>query len=154
MLAGPPIGATGYSPPVATLIRVRVVHTITVATQRTQFAPTSDLCISKGLIVQHRHRTPTKSTAYALSVRTLVDPALAPGQFRKAVATASFGVISLQASGPTAKAIGEIVEVRATLDDETGKIQLVIVIAGRGNATTIVDIEELQFQVSTLARTA
>jgi len=62
--------------------------------------------------------------------------------------------ISFQASSPTAKAIGEIVEVQATLDDETGKIQLVIVIAGRGNATTIVDIEELQFQVSTLARTA
>ena len=89
-----------------------------------------------------------------MSVRTLVDPALAPGQFRKAVATASFGVISFQASSPTAKAIGEIVEVQATLDDETGKIQLVIVIAGRGNATTIVDIEELQSQVSTLARTA
>ena len=104
--------------------------------------------------VRVRHRPPTKSTAYALSVRTLVDPALAPGQFRKAVATASFGVISFQASSPTAKAIGEIVEVQATLDDETGKIQLVIVIAGRGNATTIVDIEELQSQVSTLARTA
>jgi hypothetical protein len=94
------------------------------------------------------------ATSQELSVRTLVEPTLAPGQFRKAVATASFGVISFRASSPTAEAIWEIAEVQATLDDETGRIQLVIVIAGRGNATTIVEIEELQFQVTTLARTA
>ena len=92
------------------------------------------------------------TTAQELSVRTLVDPTLTPGQFRKAVATASFGLINYRATSPGAEAIWEINDVQATLDDESGKIQLIVIIAGRGNPTTTVMIGSLQFQVTTLAR--
>ena len=89
------------------------------------------------------------------SFETLVDPTLAPGQFRKATAIASIAGWSSYWSAappPPTQAGVSIQQVEATLDDESGKIQLRIDtsawIAGSGNA----GISMIAFQVTTLSK--
>jgi len=84
------------------------------------------------------------------SFRALVDPTTAPGQFRKAVATASLRQIG-QTNGPT-YAQWFINEVQATLDDETGSVQLVVDLSLSADGGGVyVYLNSIDFQVTTLA---
>ncbi len=89
------------------------------------------------------------------SFRALVDPVLGPGQFRKAtamVAVASLTHVALDSTQPTAAAWA-VEEVAATLDDESGRIEIRIdlSVTARG-AQTSASIALLGFQVTTLSR--
>jgi len=83
------------------------------------------------------------------SFKALLDPTLTPGQFRKATATASLGAIA-QWDGTAIT--WTIEDAQATLNDETGQVQLVIDVSvyaeGPGAA---VQVRSLMFQVTTLA---
>jgi len=84
------------------------------------------------------------------SFRALVDPTTAPGKFRKAVATASLRQIG-QINGPS-YAQWLINEVQATLNDETGRVQLVVDVSLNVNGTDVyVNLYSIDFQVTTLA---
>jgi hypothetical protein len=100
------------------------------------------------------------------SVKTLVDPTLQPGQFRKAVAVVSFINISTSIPGqsppdpnipgsggfPGAFVQWFIDDVEATLDDESSKIVLRMDIGGNNVGQTYSVIGRIGFQVTTLAR--
>ena len=91
------------------------------------------------------------------SFKVLLDPTLTPGQFRKATAMASFAQFSSQEQQATAggqNAAGwQIDDAQATLDDETGKVQLVVDVAvtAFGSSMSVV-AQSLMFQVTTLAK--
>ena len=89
------------------------------------------------------------------SIETLLDPQLAPGQFRKAVAMVSIATANHFAQDPAAITTAQwsIDQAEATLDDESGRVQLRIdasVIAAGNN--TIVQIQAFAFQVTTLSK--
>lgn len=93
----------------------------------------------------------TNEQRWRLSLRALLDyPALAPGKFRKATATAAFsGVAGSMEAAPNAFEY-LIEEVRASLDDETGKVELLIdgmIAVTNGNLAP----PRISFQVTTLA---
>jgi hypothetical protein len=89
------------------------------------------------------------------SFKALLDPALTPGQFRRAIGTASLATIWWNHSGITTPVQFQwfIDDVQASFDDEAGQVQLVVdarVMAnGPGAVTTIISIS---FQVMTLAK--
>jgi hypothetical protein len=91
------------------------------------------------------------------SFKVLLDPTLTPGQFRKATAMASFAQFSSQEQQPiagTQNAMGwQIDDAQATLDDETGKVQLVVDVAvtALGSSMSVI-AQSLMFQVTTLAK--
>jgi hypothetical protein len=91
------------------------------------------------------------------SFKVLLDPTLTPGQFRKATAMASFAQFSSQEQQPiagTQNAMGwQIDDAQATLDDETGKVQLVVDVAvtALGSSMSVI-AQSLIFQVTTLAK--
>ena len=91
------------------------------------------------------------------SFKALLDPALTPGQFRRAIGTASFAIVwqNHNAIAPTTPLQFQwfIDDVQASFDDEAGQVQLVVdarvVATGDGAITTIISIS---FQVITLAK--
>jgi hypothetical protein len=91
------------------------------------------------------------------SFKVLLDPTLTPGQFRKATAMACFAQFSSQEQQPiagTQNAMGwQIDDAQATLDDETGKVQLVVDVAvtALGSSMSVI-AQSLIFQVTTLAK--
>jgi hypothetical protein len=88
------------------------------------------------------------------SIKVLLDPTLAPGQFRKATATASLGAITYGVSAPSASQGRWVInDAQATFDDEAGKVQLVIDVSveAAGDAT-FANTSSLMFQVTTLAK--
>jgi hypothetical protein len=90
-----------------------------------------------------------------VSLIALVDPKLTPGQFRKATATAAISQTSQKifptGSGPPSTVKLTVDDVQASLDDESGKIELRID-ASVTVANAIAAIEALNFQVTTLAK--
>jgi hypothetical protein len=100
---------------------------------------------------------PASQTA---SLSALVDPKLTPGQFRKATATVAITQMGDSMDIPggvssgfvtSAQARWTVDEVKASLDDESGQIELridVAVQALRGYAF----LERLNFQVTTLSK--
>jgi hypothetical protein len=84
------------------------------------------------------------------SFKVLLDPTLTPGKFRKATATASLSYT--WAYGAPSEVHWSIEDAQATLDDETGQVQLVIdimVVASGTNSN--VGTNAAMFQVTTLA---
>src|SRR5262249_61272583 len=103
------------------------------------------------------------------SVKTLLDPTLQPGQFRKSVAVVSFTNLSFSIPGygppdpanpgsggfPGASINWFIDDVQATLDDESSRIVLQMDIGGSnpgqiGQTNSM--IGRIGFQVTTLAK--
>jgi hypothetical protein len=90
------------------------------------------------------------------SFKALLDPALTPGQFRRAVGTASLATIWQNHNAAITSPVQFqwfIDDVQASFDDEAGQVQLVVdarvVATGNGVITTIISIS---FQVITLAK--
>jgi len=93
----------------------------------------------------------TNSEGQSVSVSALVDPTLTPGQFRKATAIAALGAISGSISAVPSGRECYIDNVEASLDDESGRIE--IRVDGRiavSNGGMVV--QGLTFQVTTLAK--
>ena len=88
------------------------------------------------------------------SYKVLLDPTLTPGQFRKASAIASLSsIVHSQNAGEPYTAGRHIDDAQATLDDETGKVQLVVnVTATAFGPSMITIVQSLMFQVTTLAK--
>jgi hypothetical protein len=87
------------------------------------------------------------------SFKALLDPGLTPGQFRRATATASLGhVLSMGNTTPLTN-VWIIEDAQATLDDEAGRVQLVVdVTVSTGGTSVTAQVFSLMFQVTTLAR--
>jgi hypothetical protein len=90
------------------------------------------------------------------SFKALLDPALTPGQSRRAIGTASLATIWQNHNAvitPPVQLQWFIDDVQASFDDEAGQVQLVVdarvVATGTGTITTIISIA---FQVITLAK--
>jgi hypothetical protein len=87
------------------------------------------------------------------SFKALLDPSLTPGLFRRATATASFGHILSMGNTTPLTNVWVIEDAQATLDDETGRVQLVVDVTVRaGGTNTTAQVNSLMFQVTTLAR--
>jgi hypothetical protein len=96
----------------------------------------------------------TQDEVQSGSVEALLDPQLAPGQFRKAVATASISNFGLgQAPTVATKAQWSIDQVEATWDAGSGQIELRIdarvIDSGKG---AITQTFAYNFQVTTLSK--
>ena len=92
------------------------------------------------------------------SFKAVLDPALTPGQFRKATSTVSFGAIMSSASLTSASGGVKFTEqwvldnAQATFDDKAGRVQLVVDVTVRATGPgTSTQITSLMFQVTTLA---
>lgn len=88
-------------------------------------------------------------------IKLLVDPVIAPGQFRKATAVVGLGNITRQDSnlaGPVNTCTWRIEDIAASLDDESGKVELrfeaTVTSAGPSSETTL---QSVTFQVTTIA---
>ena len=89
------------------------------------------------------------------SYKVLLEPFVAPGQFRKATATAALSYI--MTSGAPSETQWVIEDAQATLDDDAGQVQLVIDLmaiatapgGAGGQANT--NLYAVNFQVTTLA---
>jgi hypothetical protein len=87
----------------------------------------------------------------SLSMTALVDPTLTPGQFRKATATAALATTIANSNAAPSSFQFSVDGVEATLDDETGRIELrVDTTAGVSNGSA--SIQRIAFQVTTLAK--
>lgn len=88
----------------------------------------------------------TQSNSY----RLLVDPVLAPGQFRKATAVVS--VANWWSQGAVTMVQWGITDTAASLDDESGKVEvrfdLSVVVAGNNVSA---GINQISFQVTAIA---
>jgi hypothetical protein len=89
------------------------------------------------------------------TIKVLVDPVIAPGQFRKATAMVGLGEIfrtESQSGGQVSRATWRIDDVAASLDDESGKVELrfeaTVVSFGLNCATSLL---RATFQVTTIA---
>src|SRR5262245_43373960 len=69
---------------------------------------------------------PSSSSNRSVSFKALVDPALAPGHFRKATAIAAIAGTQLISFGGSIGAQCLIDDVQATLDDESGQVQIIV----------------------------
>jgi hypothetical protein len=86
-----------------------------------------------------------------LNLTALVDPTLSPGQFRKATATAALASTTGYVIAIPSQSKFTVDEVQASLDDESGRIELRIdATAGVSNGQT--SIQKITFQVTTLAK--
>jgi hypothetical protein len=87
------------------------------------------------------------------SFKALLDPSLTPGQFRRATATASLGHILSMGNMTPLTNVWVIEDAQATVDDETGRVQLVVDVTVRATGpSTTTQVNSLMFQVTTLAR--
>jgi hypothetical protein len=86
------------------------------------------------------------------SYKVLVDPTLAPGKFRKATATVSaLGWAGTTNSLPGSSSF-QIEDAEATLDDEAGRVQLIIdALVEASGTNNISQLFGFNFQVTTLA---
>jgi hypothetical protein len=90
-------------------------------------------------------------SSQSLSMTALVDPTLTPGQFRKATATAALATTAANTSAAPSSFQFSVDGVEASLDDETGRIELrVDATAGVSNGNA--SIQRITFQVTTLAK--
>ena len=92
------------------------------------------------------------------SFKAVIDPSLTPGQFRGATSTVSFGAIMSSASLSSASRGVRVTEqwvlddARATHDDGSGRVQLVVDVTVRATGPgTSTQTTSLMFQVTTLA---
>ncbi len=95
------------------------------------------------------------SVTQTQSVKLLVDPVIAPGQFRRATAIVGFGNISqhdTNTSGQANSSNWRIEDIAASLDDESGKVELrfeaTVTSSGPNSQAAI---QSVTFQVTTLA---
>ena len=92
------------------------------------------------------------------SFKAVLDPALTPGQFRRATSTVSFGAImssaSLTASGGVKFTEQWVLDnAQATFDHKAGRVQLVVDVTVRATGPgTSTQTTSLMFQVTTLAQ--
>ena len=92
------------------------------------------------------------------SFKAVLDPALTPGQFRRATSTVSFGAImssaSLTASGGAKFTEQWVLDnAQATFDHKAGRVQLVVDVTVRATGPgTSTQTTSLMFQVTTLAK--
>lgn len=84
------------------------------------------------------------------SLRTLVDPKLSPGQFRKAAALAAITDVYFGANATPASYEFGVQEVEATFDDESGQIVLRVDVTVQAMNGSLV-ANKLNFQVTTLS---
>jgi hypothetical protein len=84
------------------------------------------------------------------SVSALVDPTLTPGQFRRATATAALAGLDTGVSASQSFARYSIKNVEASLDDESGRIEI-RVDGEEGVSNGSAAVTGLTFQVTTLA---
>jgi hypothetical protein len=88
-------------------------------------------------------------------IKLLVDPVLAPGQFRKATAMVSFANVQRNAgitAGEFTQSSWSIDDTSCSLDDESGKVELrfqVTVLSGGTNSST--NLSSAAFQVTSVA---
>jgi len=87
----------------------------------------------------------------SLSLSALVDPTLTPGQFRKATATAALAATRGAVDAVPSSFEYSIDDVEASLDDESGRIELRVDATARV-ANGNVFIQRITFQVTTLAK--
>src|SRR6476619_216446 len=91
------------------------------------------------------------------SFKAVIDPSLTPGQFRGATSTVSFGAImsaSLSSASRGVRVTEQWVldDARATHDDGSGRVQLVVDVTVRATGPgTSTQTTSLMFQVTTLA---
>src|SRR5262249_14853110 len=92
------------------------------------------------------------SSSASLSLTALVDPTLNPGQFRKATATAALATIVGAVNGSSTFNFSfSIDNVEATLDDESGRVELRVDATVGSNSANVL-IQRIAFQVTTLAK--
>jgi hypothetical protein len=92
------------------------------------------------------------STTQNLSVSALVDPTLTPGQFRKATAIAALTGTSADLSAGPNVVRCSIDNVEASLDDESGRIEIRIDAQVGIAPIGTLSIHGFTFQVTTLAK--
>jgi hypothetical protein len=85
------------------------------------------------------------------SASALVDPTLTPGQFRKATAIAALASLDARTNAVPSNYSCTIDNVAASLDDESGQIEL-RVDAHATSSNGGVSLSEVTFQVTTLAK--
>ena len=90
--------------------------------------------------------------AQTISIKALLDPALTPGQFRRSTATASLANIFHISNAVPNNAQWIIDDAQATLDDEAGKVQLVVDVVFNVSGSTAAGAQSIMFQVTTLAK--
>jgi hypothetical protein len=97
----------------------------------------------------------TSNSAFETYTALLTSPVLGPGQFRRAVATASLaGIGYAQANAATAGSFQCLIrKVTAQLDDESGRIELAVEVQVQATAA-ISTLMSVGFQVTTTAVTA
>jgi hypothetical protein len=88
-----------------------------------------------------------------VSYKVLLDPTLTPGQFRKATSTVSLGGMSAASGGASSFNLLLVIDdAQATLDDEAGRVQLVVDVTVMAQGTNVFSrLMSLMFQVTTLA---
>jgi hypothetical protein len=92
----------------------------------------------------------------SVSLTALVDPTLAPGQFRKATATAALAATQWVIAGVSLATAPNniqfsIDDVEATFDDESGRTEVRIDVTAAA-ASGVAGVSRVAFQVTTLAK--
>ena len=88
----------------------------------------------------------------SVSIKALLDPALTPGQFRRSTAIASFAN-QFHVSTTVPNNVQWIIDdAQATLDDESGQVQLVVDVTFNVLGSTQAGAQSTMFQVTTLAK--
>jgi hypothetical protein len=97
----------------------------------------------------------TSSSAFETYTALLTSPVLGPGQFRRAIATASLaGIGYVQGAATTAGSFQCLIRrVTAQLDDESGRIELAVEVQVEATAA-LSSLISVGFQVTTTAVTA
>ena len=87
------------------------------------------------------------------SFKAFLDPVFPPGQFRRATATVSFGRAGIEGGGAGGAVNSSIDEVQASLDDESGRVQLVVDLSLQAlGGFNRVFVSSLLFQVTMLSQ--
>ena len=110
-----------------------------------------DMTLEQGQQVFLKALAGNNFSTQSISLTALLDPTLTPGQFRKATATAALATTSAHADALGFNFQFSIDNVEATLDDESGRIEMRVdasVQVFNGSA----GIQRIAFQVTTLAK--
>ena len=87
------------------------------------------------------------------SFKALLDPTLAPGQFRKATSIVSFASMNRLDNAPAPVGSGWVIEdAQATFDDEAGRVQLSVDVTVNASGSSSVQVNSVMFQVTTLSK--
>jgi hypothetical protein len=88
----------------------------------------------------------------SMSFKALLDPTLAPGKFRKATAIAALATTGHNSQVVPNSAQWSMDDAQATLDDESGQVQLIVDVSVSVTGTnSSVLISSISFQVTTLS---